>query len=101
MDYLKRVLDKQFDLRMEAMGATLIVGPKGCGKTTTAKQKAKTIVEFQDEELRENYLLTAQNRPSQLGISNFFRVLFLSGQSVGFFQRVYSVGFFRRVCKCN
>ncbi len=66
MDYLKRVLDKQFDLRMEAMGATLIVGPKGCGKTTTAKQKAKTIVEFQDEELRENYLLTAQNRPSQL-----------------------------------
>lgn len=66
MEYLKRILDNQFDLRMEAMGATLIVGPKGCGKTTTAKQKAKTIVEFQDEELRENYLLTAQNRPSQL-----------------------------------
>ena len=66
MKYSKRIIDNQFNLRMRAFGATLIVGPKGCGKTTTAKQKAKTIVEFQDEEKRENYLLLAQNRPSQL-----------------------------------
>jgi predicted AAA+ superfamily ATPase len=51
---------------MDAFGAVLIVGPKGCGKTTTAKQKAATVVEFQDEEERENYLLLAENRPSRL-----------------------------------
>lgn len=66
MKYIKRIIDNQFRIRMEAFGATLIVGPKGCGKTTTAKQKAKTVVEFQDEELRENYLLLAQNMPSKL-----------------------------------
>ena len=31
---------------MEAFGATWIQGPKGCGKTTSAKQKAASIVEF-------------------------------------------------------
>ena len=39
---------------MEALGGVLIVGPKGCGKTITAKQKAKTVIEFQDEDEREN-----------------------------------------------
>ena len=29
------------DLKLKSFGATLIVGPKGCGKTTTAKQKSQ------------------------------------------------------------
>ena len=66
MKYLHRIIDNQFELLMDAFGAVLIVGPKGCGKTTTAKQKAATVVEFQDEEERENYLLLAENRPSRL-----------------------------------
>ena len=66
MKYLHRTIDNQFELLMDAFGAVLIVGPKGCGKTTTAKQKAATVVEFQDEEERENYLLLAENRPSRL-----------------------------------
>jgi len=44
---------------MESFGAALIVGPKGCGKTTTAKQKAESIVEFQDEDRRDEYLTVA------------------------------------------
>ena len=40
MKYLPRVLDSELDLRLRSVGATLIVGPKWCGKTTTAKQKA-------------------------------------------------------------
>lgn len=50
MEYKKRIIDTELDLKLEAFGATLIVGPKGCGKTTSAKQKAKSYVEFQDEE---------------------------------------------------
>ena len=56
MDYKKRIVDDELDLKLESFGATLIVGPKGCGKTTSAKQKAKSVVEFQDEEQRENLL---------------------------------------------
>ncbi|MBR2694913.1 MAG: ATP-binding protein [Thermoguttaceae bacterium] len=66
MPYLHRTIDSQFGLLMEAFGAVLIVGPKGCGKTTTAKQKAASVIEFQDEENRENYLMLAENRPSRL-----------------------------------
>ena len=66
MNYKHRIIDKQFDERMHALGAVLFVGPKGCGKTTTAKQKAKTVIEFQNEEERENLLLLANNHPSDL-----------------------------------
>ena len=66
MEYKKRIIDSELDLKLEAFGATLIVGPKGCGKTTSAKQKAKSVVEFQDEEVRENLLATADAAPSRL-----------------------------------
>ena len=66
MKYLHRIIDNQFELLMDAFGAVLIVGPKGCGKTTTAKQKANSVIEFQDEENRENYLMLAENRPTRL-----------------------------------
>ena len=66
MDYKKRIVDDELDLKLESFGATLIVGPKGCGKTTSAKQKAKSVVEFQDEELRENLLAVANTSPSKL-----------------------------------
>ncbi|MBO7335782.1 MAG: AAA family ATPase, partial [Lachnospiraceae bacterium] len=65
-DYKKRVLDELLKENMEAFGATWIRGPKGCGKTTTAKQVAKTVVEFQDEEKRDNYLAIANTAPSKL-----------------------------------
>lgn len=66
MDYIRRVADEQLKLKLDAFGATLIVGPKGCGKTTTAKQYAKSYIEFQDEDERENYLLIANTHPSDL-----------------------------------
>ena len=66
MDYKKRIVDDELNLKSESFGATLIVGPKGCGKTTSAKQKAKSIVEFQDEEHRENLLAVANTSPSKL-----------------------------------
>lgn len=66
IEYKKRIADSILDLKLEAFGATLIVGPKGCGKTTTAKQKAKSVIEFQDEDNRERYLAVANNYPSKL-----------------------------------
>lgn len=65
-EYLKRIVDKELDLRLEAFGATLIVGPKWCGKTTTALQKAKSVLKMQDPDMREGYMATAKTKPSLL-----------------------------------
>lgn len=69
-NYKPRISDELLKLKLEAFGAALIVGPKGCGKTTTAKQQAKSYVEFQDEDERENYLLIANTHPSDLLIGD-------------------------------
>lgn len=58
--------DKQLKDNLEAFGAVLIEGPKWCGKTTTAKQQAKSILALQDPDTREGYLATAAIRPSLL-----------------------------------
>ena len=51
MEYKKRIVDGLLDLKLEAFGATLIKGPKGCGKTTSAKQKeaAEMYINFMCE----------------------------------------------------
>ena len=66
MEYKKRIVDNLLDLKLESFGATLIKGPKGCGKTTSAKQKAKSFIEFQDEEVRDNLLAIAEIAPKKL-----------------------------------
>lgn len=66
MEYLKRIADMQLSIKLDAFGAALIVGPKGCGKTTTAKQHANSFIEFQDEDRRDNYLMIANTQPSDL-----------------------------------
>ena len=74
-EYRKRIVDDLLDLKLEAFGATLIVGPKGCGKTTTAKQKAKSVIEFQNEDMRDKYLSVANTQPSKLLIGSKPRLL--------------------------
>lgn len=64
--YRERIADDILNLKLESFGATLIVGPKGCGKTTTAKQKAKSVVEFQYEDRRDEVLAVANTHPSRL-----------------------------------
>ena len=66
MPYLERIADQQLKLHLECFGATLITGPKWCGKTTTAKQQAKSVIQIQDPDMRENYLFTARTKPSLL-----------------------------------
>ncbi|MFR1553732.1 MAG: ATP-binding protein [Coriobacteriales bacterium] len=66
MAYLKRIVDDDLQLRLDSVGATIIVGPKWCGKTTTAEQKAKSILRLNDPDMREAYIATAQTKPSNL-----------------------------------
>ena len=66
MKYKKRIIDEILSLKMEAFGAVLIQGPKGCGKTTSGKQRAKTIVEFQKKKKRDNLLRIASIAPNKL-----------------------------------
>ena len=66
MEYLKRVIDDQLQDYLDAFGAVNIIGPKWCGKTTTAKQKASSIIELQDTDKRDEYLATARTKASLL-----------------------------------
>lgn len=64
--YIKRICDDELELKLEAFGAVHVVGPKWCGKTTTAKQFAKSTIEMQDPDKRDMYLETAKIKPSNL-----------------------------------
>lgn len=63
MEYIRRIVDSEIDKKAEAFNAINIVGPKGCGKTRTAKERSTTIIEFQDEEKRSGYLSVAETSP--------------------------------------
>ena len=65
-EYYSRIADAELSFYLEAFGATLITGPKWCGKTTTAEQQAKSILRMQDPDNREGYLETAKVKPSLL-----------------------------------
>lgn len=66
MDYISRIVDTIVNRKMTAFNAVNIVGPKGCGKTRTAKERCETIIEFQDEDKREGYLAVAETAPRVL-----------------------------------
>ena len=55
-EYKKRIADKLLEYRLEEVGAVLIEGPKWCGKTTTAEQKAKSVLYMADPDNQNNYL---------------------------------------------
>ncbi|MDE6515131.1 MAG: DUF4143 domain-containing protein, partial [Bacteroidales bacterium] len=59
-NYTFRIADILLKEILEAMGAVLIVGPKACGKTTTAEQQAKSILYVDEPGKRESYKQMAQ-----------------------------------------
>lgn len=66
MNYIKRIVDKELNKKLSIVGAVLIKGPKWCGKTTSAKQIAKSVLEIQNPDLQENYIELANTKPSLL-----------------------------------
>ena len=57
-DYRPRVADAELAARLAATGAVVIDGPRGCGKTETARQAAASEVRLDvDDEARAAGLL--------------------------------------------
>ena len=53
MKYKNRIADGMLKERLARKGAVLIEGPKWCGKTTTAKQQAASVLDLGDSMLLE------------------------------------------------
>lgn len=64
--YMPRIMDTLLQEELEAFGAVLLAGPKWCGKTTTAKQVAKSILSLQSPNNQETYMQMADLTPSLL-----------------------------------
>ncbi len=75
INYIKRITDELLKEKLSSFGGVLIAGPKGCGKTTSAKRLAKTIIEFQDEEKKDYYLTLVNTMVSKL-LANKKPILF-------------------------
>lgn len=76
MKYLPRVVDLEIDELMEIMGAVLIEGCKWCGKSTTGSYHAKSIIEFQNPDRKQEYDEIKNTKPS----------LFLNGEKPRMFD---------------
>ena len=74
--YMPRIVDTTLKNKLEYMGAVLIEGCKWCGKSTTARQFAKSYIEFQDPDKKMQYDKTNQTKPS----------LFLEGEKPRLFD---------------
>ena len=47
--YKSRLIDDEIEEYLEMIGAILIEGPKWCGKTTTAEQHAKVVLNYRTQ----------------------------------------------------
>lgn len=95
MEYIRRIVDDIIDARAEAFNAINIVGPKGCGKTRTARERCSTVIEFQDEDKRDRYLNLANTAPHLL-LKNAKPILFDEWQDA-----VKIWGAIRKACDDN
>lgn len=64
--YKPRIADDLLRRKLAGKGAVLVQGPKWCGKTTTAKQISKSILDLGKTNILNNALLTLQIRPTDL-----------------------------------
>lgn len=75
-NYIPRIIDKEITNLLNAMGAVLIEGCKWCGKSTTGRQHAKSILEFQNPDKKSDYEAIKNTKPS----------LFLDGEKPRMFD---------------
>ncbi len=62
MEYIKRILDSEIQRKLNASGAVLIRGAKACGKTESAKQIAKSILNVDRDQQVDILMTTAPKR---------------------------------------
>ena len=63
--YINRLFDAQLDFALKSKGAVVIVGPKWCGKTTTASRFAKTVIDLMPLDTRNAYIQLAKSAPHE------------------------------------
>ena len=64
--YLPRIADTILSDRLNSKGAVLIEGPKWCGKTTTAKHIAGSVIEMDRPDMAKQYREMAELNPGAL-----------------------------------
>ncbi|MCI7420741.1 MAG: DUF4143 domain-containing protein [Alphaproteobacteria bacterium] len=73
--YKNRIADKILEFKLESKGAVLIEGTKWCGKTTTAKQFAKSVISMQEPDNLSVNIELANIKPSALLIGKTPRLI--------------------------
>ncbi len=64
--YMPRLVDEMLERKLKIYGAVCIEGCKWCGKSTTAKQHSKSVLELQNPVTFENNMAIAKTRPDIL-----------------------------------
>ncbi|MEG1008507.1 MAG: AAA family ATPase, partial [Clostridia bacterium] len=59
--YINRIIDDVIKRELMITGGVVIKGPKWCGKTTTAKEFAQSVLDLQSMETMERYKKVAEN----------------------------------------
>ena len=62
--YINRLFDGIMEFTLKSKGAMVIVGPKWCGKSTTANRFAKTVIDLMPLESRNEFIELAKISPS-------------------------------------
>jgi len=66
MKYINRVTDSIVEEKLQGLGGLMIIGPKWCGKTSTAQQFSKSAIYMDDTVDGENNIQIANLNPSLL-----------------------------------
>lgn len=74
-NYLPRICDSLLLRQLASSGAVLIEGAKWCGKTSLARQSAKSVLYMQDPDRSQGYLRLAETMPSRLLLGDNPRLL--------------------------
>ena len=61
--YINRLFDGIMEFTLKSKGAVVIVGPKWCGKSTTANRYAKTVIDLMSLENRNDFIELAKISP--------------------------------------
>lgn len=62
-EYISRLFDETLDFALKTKGAVLVVGPKSCGKSTTSKRHAKTVIDLTDNDIKKQQFELAKISP--------------------------------------
>ena len=65
-NYIQRLFDNELDFYLKSTGAILVVGPKWCGKSTTCKRHAETVIDLLKSTTRAQYINLAKSSPETL-----------------------------------